>query len=237
MRTMNNCLIGQINFLNNYSKNYSYENNSSIKKKSLILNYQNKPSSIQFDFNFDFNNIKSSPFSHLNSQKYNSFNNTNNTYKNIPISYLFKLSLGKSGYIISNKQTINFNNDHKNGIYSEFQNINSYNGVARFYDKFTQNLAYPINNNSIRNNIYLSINKLPNIALLSKDNKIFLNVKENEINFRNKKEDINQNIFCINNIFEEKNIEKEKNKENSLNQKETVLFECIESRRSKNFLK
>lgn len=193
MWTMDKCANPQMKIFNNYPYNYIFENNNSLNKIKQIYNYRNKPSSIQFGFNFYFNNIKSSPFSPITSPKYNNFNNNNDIYENIPISYLFKSSLGKSGYNISKHQAIKFNNGNKNGIYSQFQNINN---EEKFYN-IPINLNNPFNINSIKNNNYLSITKLTNVTILSDNNKKYLNAKENNVlNFGNKKEeDINYNIL------------------------------------------
>ena len=97
-----------IKSFNNSSKNFDLEINKSKKSKKYVQDYSLERPSIQFGFNFYFNNIKSSQFTPMNSPKGQYYNKINNNFNQniIPISFLFKSSLEKSGYKIPYEQTI-----------------------------------------------------------------------------------------------------------------------------------
>ena len=238
-----------IKSFNNSSKNFVLENNKLIKSKKQEQKYFLNPSSIQFGFNFYFNNVRSSPFTPMNSPKgHKNFNIINNNFnqKKIPISLLFKSSLEKSGYQISYKQTIINNNEY----YNDYNNINNNYDESSFFN-IPININYPINNNNALNNIHPTIVNVSNVKILSNSNITELpKDKINEKNIDNKKENIDFDI--LNSIIKkDKKVEceiKAKNsvidtkeiKDNSFNNKTKVFFECSENNKSnslKNFLK
>ena len=240
-----------IKSFNNSSKNFSLENNKLIKPKIQEQYYSINPSSIQFGFNFYFNNIKSSPFIQMNSpDEQKNFNTINNNFNQriIPISLLFKSSLEKSGYQIPYKQTI-INKEY----FNEHNNINNYYDDTRFFNN-PININYPKYNNNVLNNIYPTIAKFANVKILSNNNNIKIQKDKiiNEKNIENKKENINYDI--LNNIIKnDKKVVFEikannlvmdnkefKDKDNSFNNKTKVYFEHAENNKngiSKNFLK
>lgn len=258
---MNNAINNQYNSFNNSINNSTFENNKSINSKKAIQECQNKISPIQFGFNFYFNNIKSSPFTPINSPKNQYCNKSTNIKPKIPIYLIFKSSLEKSGYKITPEQTINNNNEFFNDY-----NIINYNYDDINYYNIPLNENYPSNNNNIINNIYPTITKVTNVKILS-DNNDYSNSKStnysskdrisdnkyNTINNDNKKEIINNNVSNFNlNIDKKIDVGMENKKgfvnnkisdDNLINKKTRIIFECSESKInngnliSKNFIK
>ena len=144
----------------------------------------------------------------------------------LSINELFKNSLAKSGYQLTQEQSVKYKD-----IYNRPNIMNNNNN--NIYDNF--NYCPINNNNNIINNIYPTFTKVTNVHILSDNDKINENKKEI------KKENINLNN---NNSNKEIKIKKEEtinsnNNNNSNNKK--VLFECSETNgidiKSKNFLR
>ena len=230
----------QFNSFNNSTNNSSFKN---IKSKYLFQNNSNQTAPIQFGFNFYFDNIKSSPFTPMNSPKNQYFKNYSNNNQNIPISFIFKTSLEKSGYKINPEQTNYIN-----------ENFNEVNDKIRLNDDFNYysipiNNNFALNNGGIINNIYPTITKVTNVQMLSDMNNNDSNSKtskdkNNYITINNKIENINNNISKVN-IFENKekkdlnndNNDNKQNDKNELKNKKTkIVFECFESEANKNLI-
>ena len=257
MWVMTNTINPQLNpFVN--SANNSSENINSSKQNKMVENNSQKTSPIQFGFNFYFDNIKSSPFTPINSVKEPYCNKNNNMIPSMPIVFLFKSSLEKSGFKLTNDKIINSNEIHNehNNYCNYYEDMN--------YANFPMKTNYPINNNNIINNFYPTFTKVTNVKILSDNNKKE-KVKKNENNLNNlenKKENINRNILSVNIYGNEKKKEKENktnlnkdgksnvtinknikdNKDDITNKKAKIIFECSESKvndiaNSKLFLK
>ena len=234
MWVMSNTVNPQFNPFINSIKNNSFDFIKSFKQKKLIENYSNKNSPFQFGFNFFFDNIKSSPFTPINSIKGHYSPKNNNIKSQIPILFLFKSSLEKSGYNLSYQQIIN-----KDESYNDHNNINSFYEDINYINHKTN---YPMNNNNIINNIYPTFNKVTNVKILTDSNiknENCLNDKDKMIkghfsNLENKKEIINYNILNIK-ITEKKDNnsinKEEKDKDNLIDKKAKILFECSESKK------
>ena len=242
---MTNTINPQLNpFVN--SANNSSENINSSKQNKMAENNSQKTSPIQFGFNFYFDNIKSSPFTPINSPKEQYYNKNNNMIPSIPIIFLFKSSLEKSGFKLTNDKIINSNEIHNehNNYCNYYEDMN--------YANFPMKTNYPINNNNIINNFYPTFTKVTNVKILS-DTKKKEKVKKNENNLNNlenKKENINRNILSVNIYGNEKKKEKENktnlnkdgknnviinksikdNKNDITNKKAKIIFECSESK-------
>ena len=237
---MNNEKKYQINSFNNSTNNSSFEN---IKSKNSFQNIPNKATPIQFGFNFYFDNIKSSPFMPMNSPKPQYFKNNSNNNQKIPISFIFKTSLEKSGYIINPEQIININEN-----FNEFNNKNSSCDDINYYC-IPINNNFSLNNSGIINNIYPTITKVTNVQMISDMNNNNPNSqnskdKNNFIKFSNKVEHMNNNKSKTNYIIENKEKEiKTDNKQNVIdnnnelkNKKTKIVFECTESDVNKNLI-
>ena len=228
MWVMTNTINPQFNpFVN--SVNNSSENINSSKQNKMAENNSQKTSPIQFGFNFYFDNIKSSPFTPINSVKDQYYNKNNNMIPSMPVVFLFKSSLEKSGFKLNNDKIINSNEIHNehNNYCNYYEDMN--------YANFPMKTNYPINNNNIINNFYPTFTKVTNVKILS-DN--------------NKKENINRNILSVNIYGNEKKKEKENkinlnkdgksnviinknikdNKDDITNKKAKIIFECSESK-------
>ena len=230
---MNNEKKYQNNSFNNSTNNSSFEN---IKSKNSFQNIPNKATPIQFGFNFYFDNIKSSPFMPMNSPKPQYFKNNSNNNQKIPISFIFKTSLEKSGYIINPEQIININEN-----FNEFNNKNSsYDDINYYCIPINNNFS--LNNSGIINNIYPTITKVTNVQMITDMNNNNQNSqnskdKNNFIKFSNKLENMNNNKSKTNYIIENKEKEfKKDNKQNIVdndnelkNKKTKIVFECTES--------
>ena len=257
MWVMTNTINPQFNSYVN-SINNSSENINSSKQNKMPENNSQKTSPIQFGFNFYFDNIKSSPFTPINSMKEQYYNKNNNMIPSMPIIFLFKSSLEKSGFKLNNDKIINSNEIHNehNNYYNYYEDIN--------YANFPMKTNFPINNNNIINNFYPTFTKVTNVKILSDTNKKE-KVKKNENNLNNlenKKENINRNILSVNIYGNDKKKEKDSkinlnkdgksniiinksikdNKDDITNKKSKVIFECSESKvngiaNSKLFLK
>ena len=257
MWVMTNTINPQFNHFVN-SANNSSENINSSKQNKMAENNSQKTSPIQFGFNFYFDNIKSSPFTPINSMKEQYCNKNNNMIPSMPIVFLFKSSLEKSGFKLTNDKIINSNEIHNehNNYCNYYEDMN--------YANFPMKTNYPINNNNIINNFYPTFTKVTNVKILSDNNKKE-KVKKNENNLNNlenKKENINRNILSVNIYGNEKKKEKENktnlnkdgknnviinksikdNKDDITNKKAKIIFECSESKvngmaNSKIFLK
>jgi len=257
MWVMNNTINPQFNPYVN-SINNSSENINSSKQNKMPENNSQKTSPIQFGFNFYFDNIKSSPFTPINSMKEQYYNKNNNMMPSMPIIFLFKSSLEKSGFKLNNEKIINSNEIHNehNNYCNYYEDIN--------YANFPMKTNYPINNNNIINNFYPTFTKVTNVKILSDTNKKE-KVKKNENNLNNlenKKENINRNILSVNIYGNDKKKEKDNkinlnkdgksniiinksikdNKDDITNKKSKIIFECSESKvngiaNSKLFLK
>ena len=205
MWVMTNTINPQFNpFVN--SVNNSSENINSSKQNKMVENNSQKTSPIQFGFNFYFDNIKSSPFTPINSVKEQYYNKNNNMIPSMPVVFLFKSSLEKSGFKLNNDKIINSNEIHNehNNYCNYYEDMN--------YANFPMKTNYPINNNNIINNFYPTFTKVTNVKILSDNNKKE-KVKKNENNLNNlenKKENINRNILSVNIYGNEKKKEKEK---------------------------
>ena len=245
MWVMTNTINPQFNpFVN--SANNSSENINSSKQNKMAENNSQKTSPIQFGFNFYFDNIKSSPFTPINSVKEQNYNKNNNMIPSMPIVFLFKSSLEKSGFKLTNDKIINSNEIHNehNNYCNYYEDMN--------YANFPMKTNYPINNNNIINNFYPTFTKVTNVKILSDTNKKE-KVKKNENNLNNlenKKENINRNILSVNIYGNEKKKEKENktnlnkdgknnviinksikdNKNDITNKKAKIIFECSESK-------
>ena len=241
MWVMTNTINPQFNpFVN--SANNSSENINSSKQNKMAENNSQKTSPIQFGFNFYFDNIKSSPFTPINSMKEQYYNKNNNMIPSMPIVFLFKSSLEKSGFKLANDKIINSNEIHNehNNYCNYYEDMN--------YANFPMKTSYPINNNNIINNFYPTFTKVTNVKILSDTNKKE-KVKKNENNLNNlenKKENINQNNKINLNKDGKSNIIINKkikdNKDDITNKKAKIIFECSESKvngvaNSKIFLK
>ena len=229
-----------VNSFNNSTNNSSFEN---IKSKKSFINNSNKITPIQFGFNFYFDNIKSSPFTPINSPKNQYFKYNSNNQKNT-ISFIFKTSLEKSGYKINSDQAININE-----YFNEFNNKNS---LGCLYDdnnyySIPINNNYSLNNSGIINNIYPTITKVTNVQMVSDINKNNsksknLKDKDNYVKFNNKRENDNNNKSNINIIEnkEKKEIINDTNQNNDKNEfknrKIKIVFECSESDVNKNLI-
>ena len=254
---MNNTINPQFNPYVN-SINNSSENINSSKQNKMPENNSQKTSPIQFGFNFYFDNIKSSPFTPINSMKEQYYNKNNNMISSMPIIFLFKSSLEKSGFKLNNDKIINSNEIHNehNNYCNYYEDMN--------YANFPMKTNYPINNNNIINNFYPTFTKVTNVKILSDTNKKE-KVKKNENNLNNlenKKENINRNILRVNIYGNDKKKEKDNkinlnkdgksniiinksikdNKDDIKNKKSKIIFECSESKvngiaNSKLFLK
>ena len=237
---MNNEKKYQNNSFNNSTNNSSFEN---IKSKNSFQNISNKATPIQFGFNFYFDNIKSSPFMPMNSPKPQYFKNNSNNNQKIPISFIFKTSLEKSGYIINPEQIININEN-----FNEFnKNNSSYDDINYYCIPINNNFS--LNNSGIINNIYPTITKVTNVQMITDMNNNNQNSqnskdKNNFIKFSNKVENMNNNKSKINYIIENKEKEfKKDNKQNIVdndnelkNKKTKIVFECTESDVNKNLI-
>ena len=254
---MTNTINPQFNSYVN-SINNSSENINSSKQNKMPENNSQKTSPIQFGFNFYFDNIKSSPFTPINSMKEQYYNKNNNMIPSMPIIFLFKSSLEKSGFKLNNDKIINSNEIHNehNNYYNYYEDIN--------YANFPMKTNFPINNNNIINNFYPTFTKVTNVKILSDTNKKE-KVKKNDNNLNNlenKKENINRNILRVNIYGNDKKKEKDNkinlnkdgksniiinksikdNKDDITNKKSKIIFECSESKvngiaNSKLFLK
>ena len=248
MWTMNNSVNSHIFPFVNSTNNSSLEKLKYSKSKSSTQENSVKTSPIQFGFNFYFNNVKSSPFTPMSSPKDQYFKKISNISQKIPISFLFRTSLEKSGYIIPPEHII-INNE----IFNEINNnLNICYDDTNYYN-YPVNANYPINNSSIINNIYPTINKVTNVKILSDNNNPQIPInKSKEITLENKKENINHNILNVNindaenkkDLIEKENkldIDNKDNKDILKNKKTKIFFECSESQTnndtSKNFLK
>ena len=257
MWVMTNTINPQFNSYVN-SINNSSENINSSKQNKMPENNSQKTSPIQFGFNFYFDNIKSSPFTPINSMKEQYYNKNNNMMLSMPIVFLFKSSLEKSGFKLTNDKIINSNEIHNehNNYCNYYEDMN--------YANFPMKTNYPINNNNIINNFYPTFTKVTNVKILSDINKKE-KVKKNENNLNNlenKKENINRNILSVNIYGNDKKKEKDSkinlnkdgksniiinksikdNKDDITNKKSKIIFECSESKvngiaNSKLFLK
>ena len=240
---MTNTINPQFNpFVN--STNNSSENINSSKQNKMAENNSQKTSPIQFGFNFYFDNIKSSPFTPINSMKEQS-NKNNNIIPSMPIVFLFKSSLEKSGFKLANEKIINSNEIHNehNNYCNYYQDMN--------YANFPMKTNYPINNNNIINNFYPTFTKVTNVKILSDTKKEKVKKNENNLNnLENKKENINRNILSVNIYKNEKKKEKDnkitlnkdgksnvisnknirENKDDITNKKAKIVFECSESK-------
>ena len=256
---MNNAVNNQFSSFNNSINNSSFENTKQINSKKAIQECPNKISPIQFGFNFYFNNIKSSPFTPINSPKNQYLNKNNNMKPTIPIYFIFKTSIEKSGFKIAPEQDIYNNNiffnDYNSNINYNYDELNYYN-----FPLNENNSSH--NNSNIINNIYPTITKVTNVKILS-DNIDNSNSKTNNYSNSNKdkilennsfkKESINDNVSSFNLILEKKGDINSDNKQDtlnnktiddsSLNKKSKIIFECSESKAnnghliSKNFIK
>ena len=254
---MTNTINPQFNSYVN-SINNSSENINSSKQNKMPENNSQKTSPIQFGFNFYFDNIKSSPFTPINSMKEQYYNKNNNMIPSMPIIFLFKSSLEKSGFKLNKDKIINSNEIHNehNNYCNYYEDIN--------YANFPMKTNFPINNNNIINNFYPTFTKITNVKILSDTNKKE-KVKKNDNNLNNlenKKENINRNILRVNIYGNDKKKEKDNkinlnkdgksniiinksikdNKDDITNKKSKIIFECSESKvngiaNSKLFLK
>ena len=240
---MNNAINTPINSFNNSTNNSTFENVTSIKSKTGFQDYSNKTSPIQFGFNFYFNNVKSSPFTPMNSPKNQYLNKNNNIKQKIPITFIFKASLEKSGYKLIPEQSI-INTEIFNEYNYNNNNISiGYNDDLNYFN-IPINDNYPLDNSRIINNIYPTITKVTNVKILSDNN----NSNNNNNNFMNDKNNLLKlKKECINNALTGTIIEDSKNKEitnsenikiiekkdvknNFLNKKTKIVFECSESK-------
>ena len=172
MWVMTNTINPQFNPYVN-STNNSSDNINSSKQNKIPENNSQKTSPIQFGFNFYFDNIKSSPFTPINSMKEQYYNKNNNMMLSMPIVFLFKSSLEKSGFKLTNDKIINSNEIHNehNNYCNYYEDMN--------YANFPMKTNYPINNNNIINNFYPTFTKVTNVKILSDINKKE-KVKKNE---------------------------------------------------------
>ena len=258
MWMMNNAINTPMNSFSNSTNNSTFENVTSTKAKRGLQDYSNKTSPIQFGFNFYFNNVKSSPFTPMNSPKNQYLNKNNNIKSKIPINFIFKTTLEKSGYKLHPEQSI-INTEYFNEYSYNNNNLNiGYNDDINYLN-IPINGNYPLDNSSIINNIYPTITKVTNVKILSdnnndNNNSNYLNDKNNLNNLlKIKKESINNALTDtviedsknkeITNTESNKIIEKKEVKENLLNKKTKIVFECSESKInnglliSKNFIK
>ena len=210
-----------------------------LKQIKNFNNGQIHNSLFHFDVNLYFGNPKSSftPI-HPNEKFLYPFHNEQN--QNIPVCVLFKTSLEKSGYKLTQEQTVQYKDINKksNSIYSFYDDFNCYYFPMR---EFPMN-----NNNNIVNNIYPTFTKVTNVQIIpdndkknnNNTNKNFVNNKNKNNNnyndIENKKENINENNIDKKNIIKEikKNVNNNVNvslNENNENKKQKVIFECSES--------
>ena len=126
---------------------------------------------------------------------------------------LFKNSLAKSGYQLTQEQSVKYKD-----IYNKTNIMNNNNN---YYDNF--NYCPINNNNNIINNIYPTITKVTNVHILSDD-------KTNDNKKEIKKENININN---NNLNKETKVKKEEkidtNNSNTNTNNKKRLFECSET--------
>ena len=258
MWTMNNSVNSQISPLNNSTNNSSMERIKSSKSKNSTQDFSAKTSPIQFGFNFYFNNVKSSPFTPMNSPKEPYLKKNSNGNQKISASFVFRTSLEKSGFkippdqIIINNEIFNEYNNNLNFCYDDTNYVNI--PVNTNYPMNNNNIINNIGNSNIINNIYPTITKVTNVKIISNNNDQISKNRNNEINLENKKENINHNILNVN-IIDNENKKDLRDREQKINneiqgntdilqnKKTKVLFECSESNNnngndfSKNLLK
>ena len=141
-----------------------------------------------------------------------------NNSENIPTNIMFKNSLAKSGYRLTQEQIAHFKDS-----YIRHNNINNINNTNNYYSNF--NYCPVNNNNNIINNIYPTITKVTNVQILTENESPKVNETKQEI----KKENIsiNNNMNRDLDIKEIKKEEENMNINNNNNKK--VIFECSET--------
>ena len=215
----------------------NYEGNP-LKQIKNFNDGQIHNSPFHFDVNLYFGNPKSS-FTPIHPNENFLYPHHNEQNQNIPVCFLFKTSLEKSGYKLTPEQTVQYKD-----IYKKSNSINS------FYDDFNCYYfpvrEFPMNsNNNIINNIYPTFTKVTNVQIIPDNDKTnneknFVNNKiknnPNITDLENKKENINENNIDKKTIMKEikKNINNNVNviindNENNENKKQKVIFECSES--------
>ena len=227
--------------------NVNYEGNP-IKQIKTINDGQIQNSPFHFDVNLYFGNPKSS-FTPIHPNDNYFYPHHNETRQNTPICLLFKSSLEKSGYKLTQEQTVQYKD-----IYKKYNSINSfYDDINCYYFPVRE---FPVNsNNHIINNIYPTFTKVTNVQILSENenntNKTFVNNKDKNINLNNSNSndlDSNKKLISENEnkigkknentiINQNKENIKNNNNTNSIindsepneNKKQKVLFECSES--------
>jgi hypothetical protein len=254
MWTMANRIVPQmcprLNTIYNSPFEKMKKTNQNINK--IKVNYEGNPlkqiknfndgqihnSPFHFDVNLYFGNPKSS-FTPIHPNENFLYPHHNEQNQNIPVCFLFKTSLEKSGYKLTPEQTVQYKD-----IYKKSNSINS------FYDDFNCYYfpvrEFPMNsNNNIINNIYPTFTKVTNVQIIPDNDKTnneknFVNNKiknnPNITDLENKKENINENNIDKKTIMKEikKNINNNVNviindNENNENKKQKVIFECSES--------
>ena len=230
MWVMTNTINPQINPFINSANNSSFDCSKTSKKKDLNENYSHKNTPIHFGFNFYFDNMKSSPFTPINSNIAQQNIKNNNINQKVPILFLFRSSLEKSGYKLSSDQIVNTNE-----IMKEHNNIHSY-CQDNNYCNIPLNSNYSINNNSIINNIYPTFNKVTNVKILSDTNKknspdSNKKIVHNLNNLENRKDKLNHNILKVN-IIENEN-QRDNNDNNSINKEKKIILNKLDSKDSK----
>jgi len=209
------------NYSNSIPKLNFYNDSKSILNPNLSSLFQEKyiNSPFHFGLNFYFGLPKNYYYqpqiysSNIKPQE-NSYNYNNNP-ENMPTNIMFKNSLAKSGYRLTQEQIIQFHNN-----YIKQNNMNN-NNNNNYYNTFSY---CPINNNNnIINNIYPTYNKITNVQIIQ-DNE---SSKVNENSQEKKKENISNNS-----IKKEKDIKITKKEENinnnNINKK--IIFECSETK-------
>ena len=138
-----------------------------------------------------------------------------NNPENIPTNIMFKNSLAKSGYRLTQEQATQFKDS--------YIRQNSINNTNNYYSNF--NYCPVNNNNNIINNIYPTITKVTNVQILSENESP--KVKEN------KQETKKENISINNNINKNEDIDikeiKKEEENNNINSNKKVIFECSET--------
>ena len=203
--------IPKLNFYN-YPKQATNPSLSSLFQEKFI-NYP-----VHFGLNFYFappkNNFYQPQIYSTNikpQEKYCPYDNP----ENIPTNIMFKNSLAKSGYRLTQEQINQLKNNYirQNGIH----NINNNN----YYNNF--NYCPVNNNNNIINNIYPTITKVTNVQILSEN--------DSKKNKEDKQETKKENISINNNMNKEIEIKEKKEEENilNINSNKKVIFECSET--------
>ena len=248
---MNSAVFSKNKSFSNSTNNSYLDYSKSEKMTNKNQNVTNISSPIQFGFNFYFNNIKTSSFTPMNSPKEPFLSKNNKNTQQIPIHFVFKSCLEKSGFKIIDEQIIT-----RNEFFNEYNNGNNYYNDLNYYN-FPLNSNYTSNNNSIINNIYPTITKVTNVKILSNNNSADVqrkNHKENEkdkdINIEKRKQEIKNKLLDVNitknddekDEGENKDISNKDNKEDLLTKKSKILFACSESKAnnalfSKKFIK